>query len=94
LKNTPKSSTDYPVLQQTLDKLQKIAEEVNEFAKKKDNADKLFDLSQRFVDFEENINTPDRICLFERELPLKIGAANKESYWVQPLKPTCRSSRV
>jgi len=85
LKNTPKNSPDYATLQQTLKKLQQIAEEVNEYSKKKDSEDKLFELAQRVVDFSEDVCVPGRVFVFEREIPVKLPNSHKEILWVRPL---------
>jgi hypothetical protein len=67
LKNTPKAHPDYDTIEKTLEKLQQVANDVNEFSKKKDNDDKLFELSLKLLEFPDgSINASGRLAVLER----------------------------
>lgn len=67
LKNTPKTHPDFDTIEKTLTKLQEVAASVNEFSKKKDNDDKLFELGLKLVEFPDgSINAPGRLVVLER----------------------------
>jgi hypothetical protein len=79
LKNTPHDHPDFTVLQKALEQLQKVANDVNEFSKKKDNDDKLFELSLRMQDFPETLNIPGRLFLSEREIDIQVNDSSEKS---------------
>jgi hypothetical protein len=79
LKNTPHEHPDYTVLQKALEQLQKVANDVNEFSKKKDNDDKLFDLALRMQDYPETLNKPGRVFVTEREIDVQVNDASEKS---------------
>jgi hypothetical protein len=67
VQKTPQSHPEYSALAKTLERLQQVANDVNEFSRKKDSANKIFSLSERLMGFEENLSSPGRILEIEYE---------------------------
>lgn len=73
LQKTPETHPEHQALSKLLERVQLVANNVNEFSKKKQNDEKFFDLSQRLVGFDEPLSTPTRHVIMEREAIEVVG---------------------
>lgn len=65
LKKTPPNHSDYKEIETTLAKLKKITDVVNDYARKKDSENKLFELDMKLTGFEGTLTSPGRELILD-----------------------------
>lgn len=77
LQKTPEAHPEHEGLAKTLERVQLIANNVNEFSRKKHTDEVFFDLSQRLTGMSESLAAPGRFVVLERESIEVIGLMTK-----------------
>lgn len=73
LKNTPKDHPDYDILNTTLQKLQNITDVVNEYTRKKDSENKLFQLDLKITGYDGMLSEVGRNLILESTIQVALS---------------------
>jgi hypothetical protein len=66
LAKMPKTDPERPEVEKALEALQQVANDVNEFSRKMESANKIFELTRKLGGFEERLNSNGRLLIAER----------------------------